>query len=67
MWSECYYDNGVRNGGNTVYYESGKPRYKGWFKKDLRDSIWVFYDAFGAEVKRALFKNDEEVPFATSK
>lgn len=61
MWSECFYDQGLKHGATNVFYENGKARYKGWFKKDLRDSLWVFYDEFGTEVKRATFKNDEEV------
>ena len=61
MWSECYYDKGVKHGSNSVYYENGKPRYTGWFKNDMRDSLWVFYDEFGTEQRRVWFKNDEEV------
>lgn len=61
MWSECFYDKGLRHGATNVFYESGKARYKGWFKNDLRDSLWVFYDEFGMEEKRVLFKNNEEV------
>ncbi|MBK7668189.1 MAG: hypothetical protein IPJ32_13160 [Sphingobacteriaceae bacterium] len=62
MWSECFYDKGLRHGANNVYYENGKPRYIGWFKNDLRDSLWVFYDAHGIESQRIWFKNDQEVP-----
>ncbi len=62
MWSECYYDKGLRHGANNVFYENGKPRYYGWFKNDMRDSLWVFYDVHGTEVQRIWFKNDQEVP-----
>jgi len=62
LWSECFYDKGLRNGANNVYFENGKPRYKGWYKHDLRDSLWIFYDQFGVEQRRVMFKNDQEVP-----
>lgn len=62
MWSECFYDKGLKHGANNVYYENGKLRYSGFFKDDKRDSIWVFYDVNGVEVQRLKFKNDEEVP-----
>ncbi len=62
MWSECFYDKGLKHGANNVYYENGKPRYLGWYKNDLRDSLWVFYDAHGMEARRVWFKNDTEVP-----
>jgi hypothetical protein len=61
MWSECFYDKGVKQGANNVYYENGKPRYIGWFKHDLRDSVWMFYDQFGKEARRILFKDDIDV------
>ncbi|MGZ3932338.1 MAG: toxin-antitoxin system YwqK family antitoxin, partial [Bacteroidia bacterium] len=44
LWSECFYDKGLRQGANNVYYENGEPRYKGWYKHDLRDSLWTFYN-----------------------
>jgi hypothetical protein len=62
LWSECFYDKGLKHGANNVYFESGLPNYKGWFKNDLRDSLWIFYDTYGNELKRVMFKNDEEVP-----
>ncbi len=61
MWSECFYDKGLRHGANNVFFENGKPRYQGWFSNDQRDSVWVFYDQFGAEARRVHFKNDQEV------
>jgi hypothetical protein len=61
IWSECYYDKGLKHGANNVYYENGKPRFLGWYKNDKRDSLWVFYDAHGIEAKRTWFKNDVEV------
>jgi antitoxin component YwqK of YwqJK toxin-antitoxin module len=62
LWSECFYDNGLRHGANNVYFENQQPNYKGWFKHDLRDSVWIFYNENGVELKRVKFKNDEEVP-----
>lgn len=67
MWSECFYDKGLRHGANNVYYENGNPRYKGWYKDDIRDSLWIFYDVSGIEQKRALFRNGEEVPLPGTK
>jgi antitoxin component YwqK of YwqJK toxin-antitoxin module len=61
LWSECFYNRGLRHGANNVYYENGKPRYKGWYKDDIRDSLWVFYDPFGVEQKRTMFRNGEEI------
>lgn len=59
-WSECFYDKGNRHGASTVFYPNGKVHYKGWFKNDLRDSLWFFYDEEGKEVDRRAFKNDQE-------
>lgn len=64
MWSQCFYDKGLRQGANNVFFESGKPRYNGWYKNDLRDSIWVFFDEFGTEIKRITFKEDKDVTVA---
>lgn len=61
MWSECFYDKGLKHGANNVFYENGKPRYQGWFKNDLRDSVWVFYDEHGIEERRIRFKDDQEI------
>ncbi len=60
MWSECFYDKGERSGASNVYFPNGKPQYKGWFKKDLRDSLWLFFDSTGVQVDKRAFRNDEE-------
>ncbi|MGZ4036333.1 MAG: toxin-antitoxin system YwqK family antitoxin, partial [Bacteroidia bacterium] len=61
LWSECFYDKGLRQGANNVYYENGEPRYKGWYKHDLRDSLWTFYNTGGKMERQVQFKNDEEL------
>jgi hypothetical protein len=60
MWSECYYDKGKKHGASNVYYLNGKPQYKGWFKNDLRDSLWLFFDTLGKQVDKRAFSKDIE-------
>lgn len=60
MWSECFYDKGKRSGASNVYFPNGKPQYKGWFKNDLRDSLWLFFDSTGVQVDKRAFRNDQE-------
>jgi hypothetical protein len=57
-WSEMHYDKGLRQGPNITYFENGKIRYAGCYKKDVRDSIWLYYDSIGRLAERVLFKND---------
>jgi len=59
-WSECFYDKGKRHGESIVYFPNGQVQYKGWFKNDLRDSLWFFYDDKGKEVDKRAYRNDEE-------
>ncbi len=59
-WSECYYDKGKKHGESTVYFPNGKLHYRGWFKNDLRDSLWFFYDENGKETDKRAFRNDSE-------
>lgn len=59
-WSECFYDKGKRYGSSMVYYPDGKLQYSGWFKKDLKDSLWFFYDKSGKEIDKRAFRNGEE-------
>ena len=61
MWSQCFYNKGLREGANNVFFENGKQRYKGWYKNDLREGEWIFYDESGAEIRRITFKEDKEV------
>ncbi len=59
-WSECYYDKGKKHGETIVYFPDGKVHYKGWYKNDLKDSLWFYYDETGKEVDRRAFRKDEE-------
>jgi len=60
-WSEMHYDKGLRQGPNLVYYNSGKLRYAGFYKNDLQDSVWTYYDSLGRANKKVIFKNDKVV------
>lgn len=60
MWSECYYDKGKKHGASNVFYSNGKPQYKGWFKNDLRDSLWLFFDTLGKQIDKHAFRKDIE-------
>jgi hypothetical protein len=58
-WSEQHYDKGIRQGLNETYFENGKIRYSGWYKNDLRDSLWIFNDSTGKTIQQVLYKNDK--------
>ena len=58
-WSELHFDKGLREGPNMTYFESGKLRYDGFYKNDLKDSVWNYYDSTGKLASRYLFKNDK--------
>jgi hypothetical protein len=58
-WSEQNYYKGIRQGLNETHYENGKIRYSGWYKNDLRDSLWVFNDSTGKTIEKILYKNDK--------
>ncbi len=60
MWSECYYDKGKKHGATNVYFPNGKPQYKGWYKNDMRDSLWLFFDTLGKQIDKRAFRNDQE-------
>ncbi len=60
-WSELHFDKGARHGLNVAYFENGKPRYSGYYKNDVRDSIWLYYDSIGNIAEKVLFKNDRIV------
>ena len=60
MWSECFYDKGKKHGASNVYYANGKPQYKGWYKNDMRDSLWLFFDTLGIQIDKRAFRNDQE-------
>ena len=59
-WSECFYDNDKRNGQSIVYFPNGNIQYTGWYKKDLKDSIWFFYDINKKEIDKRTYRNGEE-------
>lgn len=47
-WSELTFDNGIKSGKNVAYYQNGKIRYEGYYKGDIQDSLWTYYDTAGA-------------------
>jgi antitoxin component YwqK of YwqJK toxin-antitoxin module len=57
-WSEMHYDKGLRHGPNTTYYENGKMRFSGFYKLDVKDSVWTYYDSIGNMAEKILFKDD---------
>lgn len=57
-WSEMHYDKGLRHGANITYFENGKTNYSGFYKNDLKDSVWCYYDTTGTMMKKVLFKDD---------
>jgi antitoxin component YwqK of YwqJK toxin-antitoxin module len=40
------------NGESNVYYPSGKLMYNGFYKMDVADSVWKFYDTTGVMVEK---------------
>lgn len=61
-WSECFYDKGIKQGASNVFYPNGIPQFRGWYKNDLKDSTWTFYDTLGRVIEVKHFRNDEELP-----
>lgn len=59
-WSDCFYDKGKKHGATMVYHPNGKLYYSGWYKNDLRDSLWLFYDTLGKEIDRHAFRSGVE-------
>lgn len=59
-WSETFYDKGKRHGATNVYYQNGKLNYSGWYKNDLKDSLWLYYDNTGKEIDRRAYREDQE-------
>lgn len=59
-WSECFYDNGKKHGQTTVYFPNGNTQMSGWYKNDLQDSLWYFYDINKREIDRRAFRNGVE-------
>lgn len=61
LWSELHFDKGLRHGPNTAYYTNNKMRYTGFYKNDLQDSTWIYYDSLGKIMKKVVFSNDRIV------
>jgi len=59
LWSELHFDKGLRNGPNNTFFENGKPRYTGFYKDDLVDSTWTYYDSTGTKVEVLNYKNNK--------
>jgi antitoxin component YwqK of YwqJK toxin-antitoxin module len=60
-WSELTFDNGIKDGPNVAYYPNGRKRYEGFYKKDLQDSIWVYYDTAEKVMERYKYKMGQPV------
>jgi hypothetical protein len=60
-WSEVHYDKGLRHGPYMVYYPGLKKRIEGYYKNDMRDSIWCFYDSSGSKIREILFRRNVEI------
>ena len=58
MWSEMHFDNGLRHGPNNTFYENGIARYSGFYKNDLVDSVWTYYDSTGKIVEILNYRNN---------
>lgn len=61
MWSELHFDKGLKNGPNITYYENGKIRYSGFYKQDMVDSTWVYFDSTGTKVEELTYRNNKLV------
>ncbi len=59
LWSELHFDKGLRNGPNNTFFENGKPRYTGFYRADLVDSTWTYYDSTGTKVEELNYKNNK--------
>lgn len=61
LWSELHFDKGLRHGPNTAFYLNNKMRYAGFYKNDMQDSVWTYYDSLGKIIKKIVFSNDKMV------
>jgi antitoxin component YwqK of YwqJK toxin-antitoxin module len=59
-WSECFYDKGKKHGATMVYHPNGELKFSGWYKNDLKDSLWFWYDEKGKEIDKHAFRMGEE-------
>jgi antitoxin component YwqK of YwqJK toxin-antitoxin module len=51
LWSEGTFVKGKSDGKRITYFESGKVRYEGFYKEDLRVGKWRFFDENGRLLK----------------
>jgi len=56
---QCYYSYGHLNGEALSYYPNGVLKYRGFYKNDMRDSLWHFFYQSGGIEKVLFFKLDE--------
>jgi antitoxin component YwqK of YwqJK toxin-antitoxin module len=61
LWSEMHYDKGKRHGPNITYFENGKKRYEGFYRDDMQDSVWMYFDSTGKLAEKVLFKENRLV------
>jgi hypothetical protein len=55
-WSEMEFDNGLKQGLNIAYYPDGKKRFEGFYKKDIQDSVWIYYDSVENVLETHIYK-----------
>ncbi len=52
LWSECYFENGIKQGATKVYYKSGKVKYEGFYTQNKPSGLWSFYLEDGTPEKQ---------------
>jgi antitoxin component YwqK of YwqJK toxin-antitoxin module len=58
IWSECHYDKGLKHGPISTYFQNGQKRFEGFYKNDLQDSLWIYYDSTGKVLSKIIYKED---------
>lgn len=58
-WSELHYDKGLRHGPYIVFYPGMIKRIEGFYKNDLRDSVWYFYDSTGFKIAEIVYSKNK--------
>ncbi|MBK6664567.1 MAG: hypothetical protein IPG48_00045 [Saprospiraceae bacterium] len=53
-----YYIDGLRNGGDTIYYEDGKLKYVSEFKNDIKNGYLRKWGEDGSLIYEAKFAMD---------
>lgn len=54
VWSRSIYVGGVENGPTEVFFDTGKPFYKGAYLNGKPFGEWIFYDNKAQETKRVM-------------